>query len=274
MRTLKNKWRSNLLALGISFALVAVIVLSVLVSIAFADNDRTPIKETVTTVYKESAKEEKSICPKTKMDSICMTCHTKDWRVKEVPWDAHITYPNTDTKIYKDGDKQHGYYKLTNIKSDVVKKVLDFFADQNINHAIFEVHSFGGSGFEMWRIVGLMNKWKSNGNIIETKSNGIAISAGFVIMASGSKGYRSVNPHAELMWHEVQAMEWPEIGTPSNTEERAKIYRHLQDTAHTYLASVSKMTKEQLDDKVNFREFWMTGKKAVEYGFADGFIKE
>jgi len=35
---------------------------------------------------------------------------------------------------------------------------------------------------------------------------------------------------------------------------------------------VSNLTKEEIDAKVKALEFWITGREAVEYGFADGFI--
>ena len=274
MRT-KNV-KSTIIALGLSFAFLVLIMLSIAPQYSWGYDEENIPEATIQ--EKEEEGKLQSICPRTLMKESCLQCHTKDWRTKEVPWDAHLSYPR-NTKIYfeKKGteiESKWGYHLLDYIDADTVKQVLDFFDDYGIRHVVFEIQSYGGSGFEMWRIVGLMQEWKENGGIIETRVNGMAISAGFCIFVSGSKGYRLVNPYGELMWHEIQALEWPEVTNPSKTEERARVYRHLQDTGNSYIASLSKLTKEQLDEKVNFREFWMTGKEAVDFGFADGFIKK
>lgn len=276
MRT--RKLRSTIIALAVAFPFMLLIMLSIAPQYSWAeDGDYEPVPSTQTKGEEEEEGKLQSICPKTLMKETCMSCHTKDWRTKEVAWDAHIDYPY-NTKIYKELKEHHtkiwGHYLLTSVDADTVKGVLDFFDEHNITYAVFEIQSYGGSAFEMWRIMGLMNSWKTHDKIIETRVNGMAISAGFGVFVSGSKGYRLVNPHAELMWHEAQAFEWPEITNPSKTEEKARVYRHIQDNSNTYIASVSNMTKEEIDEKVNFREFWMTGKEAIQFGFADGFIGE
>ena len=40
-----------------------------------------------------------------------------------------------------------------------------------------------------------------------------------------------------------------------------------------YLATRGKLTKQEIDAKIARKEFWMSGKEAVELGFADEFIK-
>ena len=49
--------------------------------------------------------------------------------------------------------------------------------------------------------------------------------------------------------------------------------RHLQDIRNDYLATRGKLTKQEIDAKIARKEFWMSGKEAVEFGFADEFIK-
>jgi len=47
----------------------------------------------------------------------------------------------------------------------------------------------------------------------------------------------------------------------------------LQDIRNDYLATRGKLTKQEIDAKIARKEFWMSGKEAVEFGFADEFIK-
>ena len=63
------------------------------------------------------------------------------------------------------------------------------------------------------------------------------------------------------------------IETPSDKEEAARVLRHLQNIRNDYLATRGKLTKQEIDAKIARKEFWMSGKEAVEFGFADEFIK-
>jgi ATP-dependent protease ClpP protease subunit len=74
------------------------------------------------------------------------------------------------------------------------------------------------------------------------------------------------------MWHELQTLEIFNLSTPSNKEDEARVLRHLQDTANSWLAEVSNLSKEEVDELVRYKELWVTGPEAVQYGFADGFI--
>ena len=159
--------------------------------------------------------------------------------------------------------------------TDIVSvQVEDFFEyirwHPEIRHVIFEVHSPGGSLFQAWRIVGLMEYWKSRGLIIETRVHGFAASAGFVVFANGTKGHRFASKTAELMWHELLSFSMFKVDRPSDIEDEAKVLRHLQDTCSTYLAERSNLTKEEWDEKVHKKDFWINGVQAIEYGISDG----
>ena len=265
------------ISFALMFLILAVLALLLAVSIpaASAQNDDysySYIKEAVKE-YLDKEKGPKSICPKTLMKDNCMTCHIKDWRTKEVRWDADLEYPY-GLKFYRVGKEAPSlaYYQLTTVSSDAFKGVIDYLNLHNIHHLIVDVQCWGGGAMEMWRMVGHMRQWKAEGNLIETQVNGAAISAGFVIFTSGTKGHRLVNPSAELMWHEAQMLEWPEITTPTDTEKKAAIYRHFQDNCHIYLSTVCNLTKEEIDKKVRDLEWWMNGRDALKYGFADGLV--
>ena len=227
-------------------------------------------------VVKPPSKE--SICPKTAIKgslSDCLACHVvPDFALKEKSFGHNLVYPTHDMNIIfdKEGKPEAVFYMLSNINSDAIKEVLDYTYYHNLKKVIIEIHSPGGSLFGAWRIVGLFRSWIDRGMIIETHVNGFAASAGFLIFTSGSDGYRFVSPQAELMWHELMTFEMFKISTPSSQEEQARVLRHLQDTANEWLASKSHLTKDQLDEKVRKREFWLNGQEAVEMGFADGFL--
>jgi len=126
-----------------------------------------------------------------------------------------------------------------------------------------------GLWFGALRIIGVFREWQSRGKIIETKCNGFAASAGFMLLAAGNKGYRSANDIALLMWHEIQTFKMFDFGDVSDKEEEAETLRFFQDNNNEWLASVSDMTKQEIDAKIDKLEFWMSGKEAYEFGFVD-----
>lgn len=220
----------------------------------------------------------KGICPRTGIvgDVLdCMKCHAHNWRLKEVNPHEIFSYPNDKTKIVD----EIGYFTITDtiglLEANQFKESLEYFTRHKISHIVIELYSPGGSMFSGLRLVGLMERWQAihKSRIIETRCYGYAASAAFIIMTSGTEGYRYVSPVCQLMWHELIEFKMFSIETPSDKEEAARILRHFQDTMNTYLAScTNKMTKEDIDEKVKKKEFWMSGKQAVEiYGFADAF---
>ena len=209
-------------------------------------------------------------CPKTLMQKDCFTCHVAgDFRVKETAPDAHLVYPVANMKLL-DGV---GYFFMTYVDSDFIKSFFSYLDLHKVRKAIIEIHSSGGPLFEGQRIVGLIRDWQSSGGKVTTKLYAKGFSAGFLVFISGD--VRLVDRYGELMWHEIQSSSGFgfTVTTPSGTEQEGKILRHLQDVLHEYLAARCNLTKEEIDQKVNRRqEWWMSGKMAVEYGFADGFI--
>jgi len=213
------------------------------------------------------------ICPVTNVTNDivqCISCHSLDkWKLKEAYPSDILRHPDW---IIWNGEEKRGYYLLQGVSADEIKQFLNYMTFHKVSHLTIEIQSYGGGLANSWRIVGLLQQWEKRGGIVETQIHGIAFSAGFLIFISGTKGHRFVSPTAELMWHELQAWKQTGIETPSSTEDRADVYRHLQDTATNWIISRSKVTKEELDEKVRNKEFWLNGAEAVKLGFADGLI--
>jgi len=198
----------------------------------------------------------------------CMDCHIKgDFRVIETKADAHLTYPTKSMQVI-DGE---GYFLLTNINDTDIKDYFDYLHRHSIKKAVIEIHSPGGALFDAQRIVGIIRYWQTRGVTVETRLMGSAFSAGFYIFTAGDK--RLVDEYSDLMWHEIQISSWGfNVTTPSDSEEKVRIYRHIQDIRNKYLATRSKLTLKEINDMVAKKELWISGKQAVEYGFADGFL--
>jgi len=226
---------------------------------------------------KEKPKEKpKAQCPKTTMQESCLDCHIKgNFKVKETAPDAHLSYPSKNMQIIGwDSGRLKGSFLLGDIDADGIKNFFDYLEEKKIKDAIFEVHSPGGALFDAQRIVSMFEEWRMKGGTIETRCLGISASAAFFIFVSGDKGKRFVSPYSDLMWHEIRTVEgWaPRLAMPSSKEDEAKVFRHLQDIRNEYLATRGKLSKEELDRMIRYKDWWMSGKQAFEYGFADGFI--
>lgn len=219
-----------------------------------------------------------SICPKTKIadNDKCMTCHVApNFQLREANPDACYDYPDPDIKIRTTAKgERYGYYLLTPIDSNGIFKFFDYMRQHKIKFVKVEIFSPGGSVMQAWRIVGLFQRFQAEGGTIETEVSGFAASAGFLIFVAGSVGHRVVAPNAELMWHEVQSFKMYDLSNPSDKEDEARVLRHFQNTANTFIASRSKMSKEDIDAAIKKKEFWIKGAEALEFGFADKVLGE
>jgi len=218
-----------------------------------------------------------SICPVTKVKgklSDCLLCHVAgSFQVKETNPDDLRSYPCPDMFVRD----SRAYLVIKDIDSRLADNVLLFFDYLNrhkIDHAIFELHTPGGSLFDACRIIGIMTAWEQakEGRIVETRVNGFAASAGFLIATSGTMGYRFVSKISQMMFHELWTFSMFKITSPSSSEDEAKILRYIQDTINDWIVSRSKLTKEKLNEKISKKEFWVNGQEAVQYGFMDSLL--
>jgi len=220
----------------------------------------------------------KGKCPETQVVGEvddCLKCHiTGSFKIKEIAPDAHLSYPVYGMEILNEGTDKIGYFKVEGIESEPIREMFAYFDRHKIKHVILEISSPGGSLFEAWRIIGLMNTWKQRGMLIETRCQNFAASAGFMVFVNGTLGHRGINPHAELMWHELMSFSVLKISTPTSSEDEAKLLRHLQDSGNRYLATRGNLTKEELDKRIKSKELWMHGSQALKDGFADKVLGE
>lgn len=259
---------------------------------AFAD------PEAYTTEEKEKEDEPKSICPKTLMNTACMTCHLSptfeirkktiqekynsdgkyfphNFKIMEKPgYDRYRSPDGSYTAIVETEKKPYGYYLLYGaVDSNEFDDVFEWLQKHpEINHLVIDIHSGGGSMFGGKRIISVMDEFKATGGTIEIKVHSIAASAAFLVLLNGTPGMRYVHPQAEIMWHELLSVEgwFPKLVSPADKEDEAEIMRHWQDTQDEWVASKCKLTKEEVTNLIRYKELWCNGREAVEkYGFAD-----
>ena len=207
----------------------------------------------------------------------CMNCHIMSagkFRLKETRPDAHVNYP-TNTKILGFGtENPTGLFELfgeiSNCNYDQLFTAMDFFAARGITHITMEIYSYGGGLLAAWRTKGLIDDWIGKGNTFNTKVLGAAISAAAVLFATGQE--RIAHAQAEIMYHELWTFKFFDVSTPSDKEEEARVLRHLQDTITKWLATRCNKTKDELDEYMKKKEYWLRGEEAFEIGLATKLI--
>ena len=128
------------------------------------------------------------------------------------------------------------------------------------------ISTYGGSADEMFGIYDIMGKVKAECEI-RTIGVGKVMSAGTLILASGTKGQRKIGKHCRVMIHSVNS---GHVGELHSIENEVKVVKHMQDLYINAMAAETHMTKRQLqkliDRKINV---YLTAEEAIEYGIAD-----
>lgn len=100
---------------------------------------------------------------------------------------------------------------------------------------------------------------------VTTICTGLAASMGSVLLAAGTKGKRSILPHARVMIHQPSGgMQ----GQFSDMEINYRLISQLRDELYTILANHTGQTFDAIA-KDSDRDNWMTAKEAVAYGIVD-----
>jgi len=222
-------------------------------------------------------------CPITKMsdNDSCLKCHVlkkvdgkPTFALQEIPRDAGYDLPWGTEMVTYDEDKLALYYVNTSVNCDKIQDIRDYMYDHpEFTRFIMEIQSPGGSVLSAWKAVGILREMANRGIEIETRCYGFALSAGGILLTAGDVGKRFVNPHAEIMLHKVWTFAMFKLDDPDTAEDQAALLKHLQDNINDFFISRTRLTKEQLASEMFKRDWWMTGREAVEHGIADGFIQ-
>jgi ATP-dependent Clp protease protease subunit len=131
------------------------------------------------------------------------------------------------------------------------------------------ISTYGGSADEMFGIYDVMTKAKKQCEI-HTIGVGKVMSAGTLVLASGTKGKRKIGKHCRVMIHSVNS---GHVGELHSIENEVKAVKHMQELYINAMAQETSMTKRQLqkliDRKVNV---YLSAEEAIEYGIADEIL--
>jgi ATP-dependent Clp protease protease subunit len=179
-----------------------------------------------------------------------------------------MRYAETYVKLSKD----RTIFMSENVTKDVAAELsalLLYYDNENHEEPItLYLHSNGGDASGLSNIYDVMQMISAP---VKTICLGKCYSAGAVILAAGTKGYRYALKSAKIMIHGIQFV-FPIPGTDiigsknyyqfvdDNNDNIMKILAH--HTGHT-------LEKVKEDCK---QDVWMDAKQALEYGLIDGII--
>tara|TARA_R100000008_G_C3571215_1_gene162259 strand:- start:362 stop:1024 length:663 start_codon:yes stop_codon:yes gene_type:complete len=128
------------------------------------------------------------------------------------------------------------------------------------------ISTYGGCADDMFSIVDIMSVVKQTCTI-KTIGIGKVMSAGVLVLASGTKGERYIGKNCRVMLHSVSA---GHHGTLHNLENEIEEVRKLQDLYIENLITKTNLTKKQIRAFLRRKSnVYLSAEEAIKYGIAD-----
>lgn len=147
----------------------------------------------------------------------------------------------------------------------IIAQMLFLEAEDPKRDIILYINSPGGSVYDGLGIYDTMQHLKCD---VATVGVGMQASMGAFLLSSGTKGKRSLLPHATVMIHQPSA---GTRGKVTDMEIDLKEGLRLKKLLNEILAQ-NTGKKVEIIEKDSDRDNWMTADEAVQYGLADQII--
>ena len=132
------------------------------------------------------------------------------------------------------------------------------------------ISTYGGSADDMAALVDIMDMVKKDCPI-KTIGLGKVMSAGVLILASGTKGMRYIGKNCRVMIHSVIA---GNSGALHNLENELTEIKKMQEVYLDSLVSVTNLTKKQLKSFMRRKQnVYLNAEEAIKYGIADKILE-
>jgi len=175
--------------------------------------------------------------------------------------DLRIVGLFSDVQEEKVAEIVHGLLHL-----DEMNKMSD---PENQEAIKFYISTYGGSADDMFALYDIMRQVRETSEI-HTVGLGKVMSAGVLLLASGTKGKRQIGKNCRVMIHSVMG---GNHGSLYNMMNELEAIEQLQDMYCDCLLAETKMSraklKKMIERKVNV---YLSAEEAVELGIADEII--
>ena len=134
----------------------------------------------------------------------------------------------------------------------------------------FYVSTYGGSADDMFALYDIMRQIKETSEI-HTIGLGKVMSAGVLLLASGTKGKRQIGKNCRVMIHSVIA---GNAGSLHNLENELAEVKKMQEVYLDSLEKVTNLTKKQLKSFMRRKtNVYLTAEEAIKHGIADKILE-
>jgi ATP-dependent Clp endopeptidase proteolytic subunit ClpP len=131
------------------------------------------------------------------------------------------------------------------------------------------VSTYGGSAAEMFSIHDTMRAVRES-TTIETIGLGKVMSAGVILLASGTEGRRQIGRNCRVMIHSILG---GSHGSLVNIENEIEEMRWTQERYVKCLAAETKLSERKIHSMLKKQvDVYLSAEQAVEYGIADIII--
>lgn len=125
------------------------------------------------------------------------------------------------------------------------------------------IDSPGGSAYAFLSIYDMIKYAQDKGFKVATICTGIAMSAAFGILISGTKGYRKALPHSTIMMHQLSG------GTFGNIQDMEVDYKECQRLNDIFKDIVESQTSITDFKGSTIRDAYVTPEEAIHLGIID-----
>ena len=141
--------------------------------------------------------------------------------------------------------------------------------DEDKKDIEFYLSTYGGSADDMFALYDVM-KLVQKTTDISTIGMGKVMSAGVLLLASGTPGKRKMGKNCRVMIHSVMG---GNHGSLHNLVNEMEAIQDLQEMYINCLVEETKMTKSQLKNMLERKvNVYLSAEEAIEYGIADEII--
>lgn len=140
--------------------------------------------------------------------------------------------------------------------------------DISLNYTDVEIHlnSEGGIVYDALAIYDVIKKIEKR-YVVKVFCSGKIMSAAFLVLSAGSKGFRFAGRNTTFMLHQVQTQT---IGNQSDAENEIKESRRLQNQYLEIISKNSKKSKNDLSKMIQSgKNSYFSSKEALLMGFID-----
>ena len=142
---------------------------------------------------------------------------------------------------------------------------------ERVVHPIdFLISTYGGNADDMFGVYDVIKSIQNNYCPVNTVGIGKVMSAGVLLLASGTKGNRKIGKNCRVMIHHVAGgIE----GTLPSMEADLESIKRMEEEYLKIMTSETNLDKRKLQKLLDKRvNIYLSAEEAISYGIADGYI--